>query len=250
MADNSVYGYGGGQSDWNTGTPYGAWGDAGGGYGVIGTSNGGPGVLAWCSAEDGVALHAVHNSNGKAGLFDGQVEISGMLNIGGSLAVRTSMPSRFWGPVTVDGLLTKSGGGFRIDHPLDPANKYLAHSFVESPDMKNLYDGVATLDATGTAVVELPDWFEALNRDFCYQLTPIGAADPYLHVAEEISGKRFKISGSIPGQRVCWQVTGIRQDSWANANRLQVETEKPAPEQEWSAELRSERVPSVFRMLV
>jgi hypothetical protein len=44
---------------------------------------------------------------------------------------------------------------FRIDHPLDPANKYLNHSAVESPDMKNIYDGVVTLDADGEAVVEL-----------------------------------------------------------------------------------------------
>ena len=72
----------------------------------------------------------------------------------------------------------KGGGGFRIDHPLDPANKFLSHSFVESPDMKNIYDGVAKLDSEGEATVELPDWFEALNRDFRYQLTPIGEYSP------------------------------------------------------------------------
>src|SRR6185369_13917593 len=77
----------------------------------------------------------------------------------------------FSGDVNVQGTLSKSGGSFKIDHPLDPAHKYLSHSFVESPDMMNIYNGIATLDASGTATVTLPDWLDALNRDFRYQLT-------------------------------------------------------------------------------
>ncbi len=68
------------------------------------------------------------------------------------------------------------------------ARKYLAHSFVESPDMKNVYDGNVVLDAVGQAVVELPDYFDALNRDFRYQLTAIGAPGPNLYISEKISG--------------------------------------------------------------
>ena len=81
----------------------------------------------------------------------------------------------FDGDVNVTGTLSKGAGAFRIDHPLDPENKYLSHSFVESPDMKNIYDGVAIFDGAGEAIVTLPDWFEALNEDFRYQLTPMGA---------------------------------------------------------------------------
>jgi hypothetical protein len=55
---------------------------------------------------------------------------------------------------------------FKIDHPLDPVQKYLYHSSVESSDSKNIYDGVIILDSNGEAVVALPEWFEALNRDF------------------------------------------------------------------------------------
>ena len=91
------------------------------------------------------------------------------------------------GNVRITGYIYKGGGGFKIDHPLDPANKYLSHSFVESPDMKNVYDGVAVLDGKGEAEIELPDWFGALNKDFCYQLTAIGDPGPNLHIAEEIS---------------------------------------------------------------
>ncbi len=136
----------------------------------------------------------------------------------------------FYGTVNVNGTLNKPGGSFKIDHPLDPANKYLFHSFVESPDMKNIYDGVVTLDASGQAEVALPDWFEALNKDFRYQLTAIGAPGPNLYIAAEISGNRFKIAGGAAGAKVSWQVTGTRQDAWANAHRIPVEELKPAQE--------------------
>ena len=126
----------------------------------------------------------------------------------------------------VNGTLIKSAGAFRIDHPLDPGNKNLSHSFVESPDMKNIYDGVAVFDGAGEAIVTLPDWFEALNEDFRYQLTPMGAAFvPY--IADEIAGNQFRIAGGVSGRKVSWQVTGIRHDAFANANRIQVEEMKP-----------------------
>jgi len=136
----------------------------------------------------------------------------------------------FSGTVRVQGYLTKSGGGFQIDHPLDPENKYLNHSFVESPDMKNIYDGVATLDAKGERWVELPEWFEALNKDFRYQLTPIGTPGPNLYIAQKISDNRFKIAGGSAGMEVSWQVTGIRQDPWAEANVKPVEEDKAVDE--------------------
>jgi hypothetical protein len=130
------------------------------------------------------------------------------------------------GDVTVTGYLDKLGGGFKIDHPLDPENKYLYHNFVESPEMNNVYDGVVTLDENGEAWVQLAEWFGTLNRDFRYQLTAIGASSPNLYVAEKISDNRFKIAGGKPGIEVCWQVTGIRHDRWADANRKPVEVDK------------------------
>ena len=82
----------------------------------------------------------------------------------------------------------------------------------------------------GEASVELPLWFEALNQEFRYQLTSIGAPGPNLYIAEEISERRFKIAGGTPGMKVCWQVTGSRKDAWAQANPLIVEQEKSARE--------------------
>jgi hypothetical protein len=141
----------------------------------------------------------------------------------------THYAGRFFGKVYVSDVLEKSGSTFKIDHPLDPANKYLSHSVVESPDMKNIYDGIAALNATGDAVVELPEWFGELNNQFRYQLTCVGAYAP-VYVAEEIRQNRFKIAGGKPGMKVSWQVTGIRQDKWAKAHRIRVEERKPNAE--------------------
>ena len=135
----------------------------------------------------------------------------------------------FDGRVTVLGNLSKSGGSFKIDHPLDPANKYLYHSFVESPDMMNIYNGNVTTDASGEAVVTMPEYFAALNRDFRYQLTVIGQFAQAI-VAEEIKDNSFKIRTDKPNVKVSWMVTGIRQDVYANENRIPVEEDKPATE--------------------
>jgi hypothetical protein len=139
------------------------------------------------------------------------------LNVGGS--------GYFDGDVTLTGNLSKGSGSFKIDHPLDPANKFLSHSFVESPDMMNIYNGNVALDAEGEAVIELPNWFEALNKDFRYQLTSIGGFAP-VYIAEEIANNRFKIAGGKEGLKVSWQVTGIRHDPYAEKHRIPVEDEK------------------------
>jgi hypothetical protein len=97
--------------------------------------------------------------------------------------------------------------------------------------MMNVYNGNVILDKNGEAWVELPAWFEALNQDYRYQLTPIGAPGPNLYVAEEITNNRFKIAGGAAGLKVSWQVTGIRHDPYAEANRIPVEEAKPTGEQ-------------------
>jgi hypothetical protein len=124
------------------------------------------------------------------------------------------------------GGITKPSGSFSIDHPLDPANRSLNHSFVESPDMMNIYNGSVTTDRRGIATVTLPDYFEALNQDFRYQLTPLGQF-AQAFVAEKIQNNRFVIKTDKPGVEVSWQVTGVRHDAFANSHRIQVEETKP-----------------------
>jgi hypothetical protein len=131
----------------------------------------------------------------------------------------------FFGNVWVTETLTASSKNFKIDHPLDPADKYLYHASVESSEMMNIYTGNVTTDGNGDAVVRLPDWFEALNGDFRYQLTVIGQFAQAI-VASEISNHQFSIKTDKPGVKVSWQVTGVRHDAYAEAHPLQVEVEK------------------------
>lgn len=142
----------------------------------------------------------------------------------------TNWAGYFWGNVHVTGSLSKGGGGFKIDHPLDPENKYLQHSFVESPDMMNIYNGNVVTDAGGYATITLPDYFDEVNRDFRYQLTVIGGFAQAV-VSDEISGNQFTIQTDKPTVKVSWQVTGVRKDKWAEANRIEVEMTKPEHEQ-------------------
>jgi len=169
--------------------------------GVAGT-NGGAGLGVYAFSQTGTAFRA-DRFGGVAGLFNGDVQVNGTINATG----------------------TKN---FMIDHPEDPKNKYLVHASIESSEMKNLYDGVVTLDAQGKGTVSVPHWFEALNKDFRYQLTAIGAPAPGLYVAEELGNHQFKVAGGKPGMKVSWQVTGVRHDAYAQANPLNVEAEKPA----------------------
>ncbi len=192
----------------NTGYTYGVYG-GGPGYGVYGSSAnvgvagiGEYGVVGYANSTSAYSIYGV-NRGGNAGGFDGNVTV--------------------WGTVS------KSAGAFKIDHPLDPSNKYLQHSFVESPDMKNIYDGTVILNSNGEAVITLPDWFEALNKDFRYQLTCIGGY-AQIYIAEKISNNRFKIAGGTSGLEVSWQITGIRKDAYAIAHPIEVEIDKPTTE--------------------
>jgi hypothetical protein len=191
--------------------------------GVYATATGGTGTCrgVYATATGGGTNYGV------AGYASGGTTNIGVY--GSTTGGGTNYAGYFSGNVTVTGTLSKGGGSFKIDHPLDPENKYLCHSFVESPDMMNVYNGNVVLDGAGEAWIELPEWFEALNRDFRYQLTCIGGFAP-VYIAEEITDNRFGIAGGAPGMKVSWQVTGIRQDPYANTYRIPVEEMKPVDE--------------------
>jgi hypothetical protein len=191
------------------------------GVGVMGIGgstifgNGGVGVVAIGGSGDG------QDKSGGIGLFASAGK--------GDLGAANGLAAEFDGDVHISGLLVKGSGSFKIDHPLHPENKYLSHSFVESPDMMNIYNGVVTTDANGDAQVQLPEYFEALNRDFRYQLTVIGTLAKSI-VAEKIKDNHFTIKTNLPNVEVSWQVSGIRQDAYAKTNPIAVEEDKPDAE--------------------
>lgn len=119
---------------------------------------------------------------------------------------------------------------FRIDHPLDPKNAYLLHYSAEGPEPQNIYNGVAALDGNGQVWVQLPDYFEEINKDYRYQLTALDAAMPDLHVAARIQHNQFLIAGGKPGLEVSWEVKGVRNDRWVQKHGAPSVTIKPEGE--------------------
>jgi hypothetical protein len=71
----------------------------------------------------------------------------------------------------------------------------------------------------------MPDWFEAVNTDFRYQLTVVGQFAQAI-VGQEINNNHFRIRTSVPAVKVSWQVTAVRHDAYAKAHPLTVEQEK------------------------
>ncbi len=208
-------------------------------FGRVGIGTNQPVYKLDVSADDASAIRGISSAVGGVGIFGkGSFGVYGFSDaipnrfgvFGDNDGSNTLGYAGFFnGRVHVAGTLSNFSGSFKIDHPLDPANKYLSHSFVESPDMMNIYNGNVTTDATGEAVVTMPEYFDALNRDFRYQLTVIGQFAQAI-VAEEIKNNSFKIRTDKPNVKVSWMVTGIRQDVYANENRIPVEEDKPANE--------------------
>ncbi|MFH9867669.1 hypothetical protein ACH4NT_16510 [Streptomyces lydicus] len=212
------------------------------GNGILGTSFDGIGILGQCGHTDSGGFGFGFSPNNAPGVmgtsFNGSgvhgfsFSSAGMRAIGnvGIVADGETLAGDFRGDVHVSGALTQGGGGTHIDHPLDPENRFLDHAFVQSPEMKNVYDGTATLDDRGTATVQLPDWFDALNENVQYQLTAIGGPAPSLHISSPVEENRFAIAGGDPGQQVCWQVTGARRDAWARTHPVVADGKKEPEE--------------------
>jgi hypothetical protein len=186
------------------------------GVGIENLGNG-DGVRIWANSSQGDTYGAIfaHNTGTGPGIY----AFSGLGYAG-----------YFDGDINVTGTVDKAASKYKIDHPLNPENRYLSHSTVSSPDMMNIYNGNVLLDKNGEATVVLPDYFEVLNKDFRYQLTAIGMPAPNLYIAEEIIGNSFRIAGGEPGMKVSWQVTGIRSDAYANAHRTEVIADKSSVE--------------------
>jgi len=231
---------------------------AGAGFGVRGTSNSttGTGVLGFNQATTGAGIgvdgqnsqlsglgaRGLASNTGSATLAtaaigavgvssstatDANFRIGVLGSVSGSGA--NTWAGYFSGNENVTGTLNAAVKNFKIDHPLDPENKILYHTCIESPDMMNVYNGVVVLGTGGRAVVELPSYFEALNKDYRYQLTCIGGYAP-VFVAQEVADNRFVIEGGRAGLKVSWQVTGVRKDRYAEMFRTVPEVDKSAAE--------------------
>lgn len=220
-----VYGYAGGAGAAALGGGAAAPGSYGADLGVTGAHS--IGVRSEAAGEHSTAVSGLAHADWSAGVH-GIAHGADSAGILADASPAHESSHALWaeGRAHVNGTLSHSSAGFKIDHPLRPATHYLSHSVVESNERKTVYDGVATLGSDGRVLVQLPNWFEALNSDFRYQLTAIGGSSPDLHIAAELDGNRFEIAGGRAGGRVCWMVTAVRRDPAAVAERLEVERAK------------------------
>jgi hypothetical protein len=199
----------------------------GGNFGVGGSLD----VNGMLYANSGLSVNSTNESTFGGGISaNGGIGAGGSIHASGDLSANGTInagpgESGVGGNFHVTGNLSKGGGSFLIDHPLDPKNKVLRHSFVESPEMRNIYEGTVLMGENGEAVVELPKYFEALNKDYRYQLTPIGDY-AQLFIKKKVKDNKFVIAGGKPGLEVCWMVTGTRQDAYALKHPIVVEEEK------------------------
>ncbi len=207
------------------GTPTGV-SDANGSAGIYAVGGDGVGNAQADFAGDGGEFYGgftPESSSGAAGY--------GIYATGGVGGVGVAAYAGYFdGNIEVTGTVFGGAKDFKIDHPLDPANKYLVHTSVESSEMMNIYSGNVVTDELGLATVTMPDWFQAENTDFRYQLTVIGGRFAQAIVSKEIVKNQFTISTNASNVKVSWQITAVRQDAYAKAHPLVVEQDKPTSE--------------------
>jgi hypothetical protein len=229
-----------GRSSYNT--------NSGATYGVYGRSDGqeaspsGPyplgvyGLAGNASSSFGIGGYFQSNAYQGCGA-EGQGRLVGVravatatsgLNFGVAATTSSAAGVAGWfeGDVNVTGDIHKSNCYFLIDHPLDPENKLLRHTCVESPEGLLIYRGTVKPNAEGEAIVELPSYFKALTdeENASVYLTPHGK--PFLTGFEwEPGHTAFTVYGS-PERTVSWMVLAGRDDPVARQNQRPVEEEK------------------------
>ena len=190
-----------------------------------GTGNFKIGVYGYLNGTAGTSVSSavygqdnINTSSTYAGYFIGKVSITSNLSVNGTAAVAGTLFAQ-------GGLSTTGTKNFVIDHPLDPENKILRHASIESNEVLNQYSGNITTDSKGNATVTLPNYFEALNKDFRYQLTVMGSFSQAI-IKKEVVDNQFVIKSNRPNVKVSWQITGVRNDRNMQYAPFVAETEK------------------------
>lgn len=185
-------------------------------------------VGVWGETVDGLSA-GVYGQNVSASLVDNNVGVWGYGWVG--VFGESNEGTAGYGLYSVGMFAATGTKSFEIDHPLDPGNKTLRHFSMESPEVLNLYRGNAQLDHNGEAQIVLPDYFDNININFSYQLTPVGAPAPGLYIKQEISEGKFIIAGGVPGSKVSWTVYAERNDRYIQRNpdakKVEVMKKKP-----------------------
>lgn len=147
----------------------------------------------------------------KFGPYAGRIYGTSALVLDAATAVLINNDCDVRGILLTDGLDVDGPKNFRISHPTKPGY-WLRHGSTESPVSGTQYHGRLTLDATGEGVVELPEYFEALNKPEgrTVQLTAVGR--PFPVGADDVVDGQVKVYGD-PGRDVFWTVNAERKNA-------------------------------------
>lgn len=180
-----------------------------GGHGVWGENEqGGRGVTGTSRENTGVGVFGSNTGNNSTGTGVYGINYSNGNGVEGSV-MGTGYAVFAYGGYGSTG--TKS---FVIDDPRDPANKILKHFCVESNEVLNVYRGTSTFGSDGSVAIRLPEYYDVINKNPSYQLTPIGGAMPGLHIKNEMVNGEFIIGGGIAGKKVSWELKAERNDPY------------------------------------
>ena len=200
------------------------------GYGVWGSSSGviGRGVFGDVSSNTGLN----YGVYGRSASIDGRgvygETVCNSPNANGFGILGYSLAPQRWAIYAAGSLGASGTKSFRIDHPSDPTNKYLLHYCAEGPEPRNVYQGQVTTGADGYAWVDLPDYYQEINKDPLIQLTVVDTSDDFVQVkvSQRVSGNRFQLRTNKGNVEVDWRVDAVRNDRWVQRNGAPVVIEK------------------------
>ena len=124
------------------------------------------------------------------------------------------------GALAISGALSKGSGTFDIPHPLGGEHRRLRHSFVESPRADNVYSSVASLNASGFALVDLDAEFHMTKGTFAAlnRLPRVIVSGNGCNAKWSIDGAALLLKGGDPpwfcqeGDEVTFLLIAERQD--------------------------------------
>jgi hypothetical protein len=121
------------------------------------------------------------------------------------------------GNLKASGTITGSAKNFQIVHPLDDT-KHLTHGCIEGPELAVFYRGEGVTGEDGAAVIELPDYFEALTRPEgrTVHLTELIEDDDDRELgklaASRVKAGQFRVRSEYTATKFYWEVKAIRAD--------------------------------------
>ncbi|MGW9270806.1 hypothetical protein [Microbacterium sp. NPDC055599] len=184
----------------------------------------------------------------RAGGYGGRVYSSSILVLEAANAVLIPNDVDIRGILLTDGLDVDGPKNFRIAHPTK-AGYWLRHGSTESPVSGTEYKGTAAIGPDGSVVVELPEYFEALNKPGGRTVHVTAVGRPFLVGADKPRDGKVTIYGD-PGREVDWIVKAEREGAdFPLEEKIPTEPEPtPEPEQPQEPESTADEPASIWEL--